>query len=49
MLEHLGLAEHAARLDAAVTAVYAAGEVLPFDQGGDASTEAFAEAVAAAL
>jgi isocitrate/isopropylmalate dehydrogenase len=49
MLEHLGLHDHAARLDAAVSSVYAAGEVLPFDQGGDASTEAFADAVAAAL
>ena len=39
LLEHVGLADHAARLDAAVTAVYAAGAVLPVDQGGTASTD----------
>jgi isocitrate/isopropylmalate dehydrogenase len=49
LLDHLGLGEHARRLDAAVTEVYAAGEVLPADQGGTASTTAFAEAVAMAL
>ncbi len=49
LLEHVGLADHAARLDAAVTAVYAAGAVLPVDQGGAASTTAFADAVVAAL
>jgi isocitrate/isopropylmalate dehydrogenase len=49
LLEHVGLAEHAARLDAAVGAVYATGSVLPVDQGGTASTSAFADAVVAAL
>jgi isocitrate/isopropylmalate dehydrogenase len=49
LLEHVGLADHAARLDAAVTAVYAAGAVLPVDQGGTASTTAFADAVIAAV
>ena len=49
LLDHVGLADHAARLDAAVTGVYAAGEVLPVDQGGTASTTAFADAVVAAL
>jgi isocitrate/isopropylmalate dehydrogenase len=49
MLEHLGLHQAADRLDAAVTAVYADGEVLTADQGGSASTEAFADAVRAAL
>jgi isocitrate/isopropylmalate dehydrogenase len=49
LLEHVGLPDEAARLDAAVTAVYAAGDVLPVDQGGTASTTAFADAVIAAL
>jgi len=49
LLEHVGLNDHAARLDAAVTAVYATGAVLPVDQGGTASTTAFADAVIAAL
>ena len=49
LLDHVGLTDHAARLDAAVTAVYAAGAVLPVDQGGSASTTAFADAVIAAV
>ena len=49
LLEHLGLADAAGRLDAAITAVYAAGTVLPVDQGGGAGTTEFAAAVAAAL
>jgi isocitrate/isopropylmalate dehydrogenase len=49
LLEHVGLPDEAACLDAAVTAVYAAGDVLPVDQGGTASTTAFADAVIAAL
>lgn len=49
MLEHLGLGDCSARLDDAVTAVYAAGVTLTPDQGGQASTEQFAEAVIAAL
>ena len=49
LLEHIDLPDEAARLDAAVTAVYAAGDVLPVDQGGTASTTAFADAVIAAL
>ena len=40
---------HAAQLDNAVTAVYASGTVLPVDQGGTASTTAFADAVLASL
>ena len=49
MLEHLGLAEPAAQLDRAVTAVYAEGAHLTPDQGGSASTEKFATAVIEAL
>lgn len=45
MLEHLGRAGNAARLRAAVDAVYARGDVLTPDQGGTATTEAFASAV----
>jgi isocitrate/isopropylmalate dehydrogenase len=46
MLEHLGFSEAAAGLQAAIEAVYAAGEHLTPDQGGDASTVRFCEAVA---
>ncbi len=49
MLEWLGLDDHAQRLDRAVSQVYAAGETLPVDQGGFASTEGFATAVIAAV
>lgn len=49
LLQHLGLAVHAAQLDEAVSRVYAAGEALTVDQGGTASTDEFAGAVIAAL
>jgi isocitrate/isopropylmalate dehydrogenase len=49
LLDHLGLAADARRLDDAITAVYAAGEARPVDQGGTAGTTEFAEAVVAAL
>ncbi len=49
LLEHLKLREPARRLDAAITEVYAAGRALTRDQGGDASTEEFADAVMAHL
>jgi len=49
LLDHLGLAEPARRLDDAVTTVYSAGTVLPTDQGGTAGTTEFAEAVVTAL
>jgi isocitrate/isopropylmalate dehydrogenase len=49
MLDHLGLDDESRRLDDAVSAVYAAGRVLPVDQGGTAGTTEFARAVAAAL
>ncbi|MFN0025590.1 MAG: isocitrate/isopropylmalate family dehydrogenase [Acidimicrobiales bacterium] len=49
LLEHVGLASSAAQLDAAITAVYAAGDRLTPDQGGGASTEQFAEAVIRSL
>jgi len=49
LLEHLGLVDDAARLDAAIDTVYADGSVLTPDQGGRASTEDFARAVIGAL
>jgi 3-isopropylmalate dehydrogenase len=45
MLEHLGYTEAAARLEAAVSAVYKRGKALTPDQGGSAHTEEFCEAV----
>ncbi len=49
LLEHLGLADAAGHLDAAVSEVYAAGEALTPDQGGTAGTADFAAAVVALL
>jgi isocitrate/isopropylmalate dehydrogenase len=49
LLDHLGLDDPARRLDDAIAAVYAAGKVLPVDQGGTAGTREFAHAVTAAL
>lgn len=49
LLRHLGCGEAGDRVDAAVSAVYAAGAWLPRDQGGSATTEAFAAAVRQAL
>ena len=49
LLEHLGFADAAARLDGAVAAVYAEGRALTPDQGGAATTTQFGEAVARAL
>ncbi|MFV0526296.1 MAG: isocitrate/isopropylmalate family dehydrogenase [Acidimicrobiales bacterium] len=49
MLTWLGRTGAADRLDAAVTAVYAAGDHLTADQGGTATTEEMAGAVVAAL
>ena len=49
MLDYLGLAGAARRLETAVARVYAAGEQLTVDQGGTASTTAFCEAVARQL
>jgi len=49
MLEHLGFTAAARRLEAAVTAVYAAGSALTPDQGGRATTTQFCEAVAGGL
>jgi isocitrate/isopropylmalate dehydrogenase len=49
MLEHLGFADAARGLEAAVEGVYAEGRALTPDQGGEASTRAFCEAVAARL
>ena len=49
LLAHLGIADAAARLEAAVGRVYAVGESLTPDQGGAASTERFAASVIDAL
>ena len=49
MLEYLGFADEALRLEAALEAVYAQGRFLTADQGGSASTTEFAQAVAERL
>jgi isocitrate/isopropylmalate dehydrogenase len=49
MLEHLGFADAARRLERAVEQVYADGTTLTPDQGGTSTTSAFCEAVAARL
>jgi isocitrate/isopropylmalate dehydrogenase len=49
LLEHLGFADAALRLDSALTRTYAEGRTLTPDQGGRASTTEFCEAVAALL
>ncbi len=49
MLEYLGYAEAAARLEQAIARVYAAGQTLTPDQGGTATTTAFCAAVRAYL
>lgn len=46
MLEWLGFDEAAGALDRAVSAVYATGRTIPVDQGGTATTDEFANAVA---
>lgn len=46
MLDHLGFGDAAARMEQAVSAVYASGKVLTPDQGGTATTTAFCSAVA---
>ncbi len=49
LLEHLGFAEAARRLERAVERVYADGRCLTPDQGGQASTTAFCDSVARSL
>ena len=49
MLEHLGHADAAAAIEAAVAAVLAEGRVRTRDLGGTATTEEMAQAIAAAL
>ena len=49
MLRYLNLAEAANRLETAITEVYLAGSDLTPDQGGDADTETFTDAVIGAL
>jgi isocitrate/isopropylmalate dehydrogenase len=46
LLEHLGFAAEARRIERAVEAVYAEGRRLTPDQGGSSSSEAFCQAVA---
>jgi isocitrate/isopropylmalate dehydrogenase len=48
MLEHVGFAAEARRLESAVARVYRDGKVLTPDQGGTAKTRAMAQAVLAA-
>lgn len=49
LLDHAGFADLGARVRNAVEAVYAAGQILPVDQGGTASTREFTDAVLAHL
>jgi len=49
MLDHAGLSDEAARLEAAVARVYRDGKALTPDQGGNGTTKGFASAVLAAL
>jgi 3-isopropylmalate dehydrogenase len=49
MLDHIGLRDEAARLEAAVARVYRNGKALTPDQGGKGTTKGFADAVLAAL
>jgi len=49
MLEHLGFADAARRLERAVEETYAAADRLTPDQGGSATTEEFARAVGSRL
>ncbi len=46
MLEHLGFADIAQRIETAIEKVYAAGQYLTPDQGGTARTQEFCDAVA---
>jgi homoisocitrate dehydrogenase len=49
MLRYLNLGSAADRLETAIADVYLAGSDLTPDQGGDANTERFADAVIGAL
>ncbi len=49
MLRYVGQPDIGAKVDEAVSAVYAEGRTLPRDQGGDATTDAFALAIIDAL
>jgi isocitrate/isopropylmalate dehydrogenase len=49
MLDHLGFADDARRVVAAIERAYADGTTLPPDQGGSATAAAFCEAVASSL
>ena len=49
MLEYLGMTDAGARIERAVERVYAEGRTLTRDQGGNASTTDFANAVIAGL
>jgi isocitrate dehydrogenase (NAD+) len=49
MLDHLGLATEAQRVEAAVARVYREGRHLTTDQGGQATTTEFCKAILSAL
>lgn len=49
MLEYIGFEEQAKRLESAIEQIYADGKVLTPDQGGDATTPAMVQAIAAAM
>jgi isocitrate/isopropylmalate dehydrogenase len=49
LLEYLGFADEARRLEAAIEAVYRDGSMLPPDQGGSTSTSDFCSAIAKRL
>ena len=49
MLDHMGLADEAQRLEAAVARVYREGRYLTRDQGGAATTREFCKAALEAL
>ncbi len=49
MLEYLGYAEQAQRLEQAITSVYRSEQVIPVDQGGNATTAEFVAALQAYL
>ncbi len=49
MLDHLGLSEHARRVEGALLRVYAEGKVKTKDLGGNATTAEFTQAIISAL
>ena len=49
MLSYLGLDDAANTIEAGISRLYAAGQCLPVDQGGTATTSAFFQALDGAL